>query len=83
MPAPDARVHVEQLEYAVARIALVLNLDQPRIAELAEQPERWPDYFLAFENSFNCFPGFNYEVQGVYQERSDKGIEFYTYAVRE
>ena len=26
------------------------------------------DYFMTFEESFNRFPGFNYEVQGVYQE---------------
>ena len=41
------------------------------------------DYFLAFEESFNRFPGFNYEVQGVYQERKDGRIKFYTYVVRE
>ena len=52
--------------------------------------ERWTrnaqpmlDYFLAFEESFNRFPGFNYEVQGVYQERSDGRIKFHTYVVRE
>ena len=28
-------------------------------------------------------PGFNYEVQGVYQEREDGRIKFYTYVVRE
>ncbi len=33
--------------------------------------------------SFNRFPGFNYEVQGVYQEREDGRIRFYTYVVRE
>jgi ornithine decarboxylase len=41
------------------------------------------DYFMAFQESFNRFPGFNYEVQGVYQERNDGRISFYTYAVRE
>jgi len=52
--------------------------------------ERWDDrarpmrdYFLAFEESFNRFPGFNYEVQGVFQERGEDGIKFYTYVVRE
>ena len=52
--------------------------------------ERWDDraqpmldYFMAFEESFNRFPGFNYEVQGVYQERNDGRITFHTYAVRE
>ena len=41
------------------------------------------DYFLAFEESFNRFPGFNYEVQGVYQESVDGRIKFHTYVVRE
>ena len=52
--------------------------------------ERWDkkaqpmlDYFLAFQESFNHFPGFNYEVQGVFQERVDGKIKFFTYAVRE
>ena len=53
--------------------------------------ERWDDraqpmldYFLTFEESFNRFPGFAYEVQGVYQEReSDGRIRFHTYAVQE
>ena len=34
------------------------------------------------KGSFNRFPGFNYEVQGVYQERIDDRIKFFTYAVR-
>ena len=29
------------------------------------------------------FPGFNYEVQGVFQERVDGRIKFHTYVVRE
>ena len=52
--------------------------------------ERWDeraqpmlDYFLAFEESFNRFPGFSYEVQGVYKEIVDGRITFFTYAVRE
>ena len=52
--------------------------------------ERWDerakpmrDYFLTFEESFNRFPGFNYEVQGVFQERIDGRIKFHTYVVRE
>ena len=36
-----------------------------------------------FEESFNRFPGFNYEVQGVYQEQVDGRIKFHTYVVRE
>jgi hypothetical protein len=30
-----------------------------------------------------CFPGFSYEVQGVYRERMDGQIKFHTYVVRE
>ena len=52
--------------------------------------ERWDskaqqmlDYFLAFQESFNRFPGFNYEVQGVFQERVNGHIKFHTYVVRE
>ena len=41
------------------------------------------DYFLAFEESCNRFPGFSYEVQGVYQEPDGDGVRFYTYVVRE
>ena len=41
------------------------------------------DYFLAFEESCNLFPGFSYEVQGVYQEHEGDGVRFYTYVVRE
>jgi len=39
--------------------------------------------FLAFQESFNRFPGFNYEVQGVFQEREEGRIKFYTYVVRQ
>ena len=41
------------------------------------------DYFLAFREFFNRFPGFNYEVQGVFQERVDGRIKFHTYVVRQ
>src|SRR4030095_2889382 len=41
------------------------------------------DYFLAFEESCNRFPGFSYEVQGVYQVPEEGRIRFYTYVVRE
>jgi ornithine decarboxylase len=33
--------------------------------------------------SFNRFPGFNHAVQGVYQERVEGRIKFFTYVVRE
>ena len=35
----------------------------------------------AFQESFNRFPGFNYEVQGVFQERIEGRIKFHTYVV--
>jgi ornithine decarboxylase len=33
------------------------------------------------QESFNRFPGFNHEVQGVFQERINDRIEFFTCAV--
>jgi ornithine decarboxylase len=41
------------------------------------------DYFLAFEEGCNRFPGFSYEVQGVYQEADGDRVRFHTYVVRE
>jgi ornithine decarboxylase len=41
------------------------------------------DYFLAFEEGCNRFPGFSYEVQGVYAEPERGGLRFYTYVVKE
>ena len=41
------------------------------------------DYLYAVEESFTRFPGFNYEVQGIYQEKADGRIVFHTYVVRE
>ncbi|HEY1386401.1 MAG TPA: hypothetical protein VGF43_22450 [Dongiaceae bacterium] len=40
-------------------------------------------YFLAFEESCNRFPGFSYEVQGVYQVTEKGRTRFYTYVVKE
>jgi ornithine decarboxylase len=72
------------------RIAATLALIYPPGIGVVVPGERWDensqpmlDYFLAFEESFNRFPGFNYEVQGVYQERRDGRIHFHTYVVRE
>ncbi|HEY6644082.1 ornithine decarboxylase [Povalibacter sp.] len=72
------------------RIAATLALIYPPGIGVIVPGERWDerarpmlDYFLTFEESFNRFPGFNYEVQGVYQEQVDGRIKFYTYAVRE
>jgi len=72
------------------RIAATLALIYPPGIGVVVPGERWDerakpmiDYFLAFEKSFNRFPGFNYEVQGVFQERVDGRIVFHSYAVRE
>jgi ornithine decarboxylase len=72
------------------RISATLALIYPPGIGVVVPGERWDaraqpmlDYFQAFEASFNRFPGFNYEVQGVFQERVNGRIEFYTYAVRE
>ena len=78
------------LEWAKGRVSATLALIYPPGIGVVLPGERWDqraqpmlDYFLAFEESFNRFPGFNYEVQGVYQERLDGRIKFHTYVVRE
>ncbi|WP_324764887.1 ornithine decarboxylase (plasmid) [Sinorhizobium meliloti] len=78
------------LEEAAGRISATLALIYPPGIGVIVPGERWDDrakpmrdYFLAFQESFNRFPGFNYEVQGVFQERVDGQIKFYTYTVRE
>src|SRR5262245_26044678 len=78
------------LDEIKGRISATLALIYPPGIGVVVPGERWNDrsqpmldYFLAFEESFNQFPGFNYEVQGVFQERIDGRIKFYTYAVRE
>jgi ornithine decarboxylase len=72
------------------RISATLALIYPPGIGVVVPGERWDkraqpmlDYFLTFEASFNRFPGFNYEVQGVYQEQVDGRIKFHTYVVRE
>ncbi len=78
------------LEKAKGRIAATLALIYPPGIGVVVPGERWDeraqpmlDYFLAFQESFNRFPGFNYEVQGVFQERVDGRIRFFTYVVNE
>jgi len=78
------------LDKARGRISATLALIYPPGIGVVLPGERWDerakpmfDYFMAFEESFNRFPGFNYEVQGVYQERVDGRIKFHTYVVRE
>lgn len=77
------------LETVKGRISATLALIYPPGIGVVVPGERWDDraqpmldYFLAFQESFNRFPGFNYEVQGVFQERVDNRIKFYTYVVR-
>ena len=72
------------------RVSATLALIYPPGIGVVVPGERWVDcakpmldYLLAFEESFNRFPGFNYEVQGVYQEKVDGRIRFHTYVVRE
>lgn len=78
------------LEHAKHRISATLALIYPPGIGVVLPGERWDeraqpmfDYFLAFQESFNRFPGFNYEVQGVFQERINGRIQFHTYVVRE
>ncbi|KRB50024.1 amino acid decarboxylase [Rhizobium sp. Root708] len=78
------------LTEAAGRISATLALIYPPGIGVIVPGERWDerarpmrDYFLAFEESFNRFPGFNYEVQGVFQERIEGRIKFHTYVVRE
>ncbi|KAA1159799.1 ornithine decarboxylase [Pseudoalteromonas fuliginea] len=70
------------------RIAATLALIYPPGIGVVVPGERWDDraqpmldYFRLFEESFNRFPGFNYEVQGVYQEEVEGEIKFHTYVV--
>jgi ornithine decarboxylase len=78
------------MEQAKGRIAATLALIYPPGIGVVVPGERWDarakpmmDYLAAFEESFNRFPGFNYEVQGIYQERIDGRIKFHTYVVKE
>ena len=42
------------------------------------------DYLKMFEASFNAFPGFEVEIQGIYREvEKDGTVRFYTYVVRD
>ena len=72
------------------RISATLALIYPPGIGVVVPGERWDkraqpmlDYFLTFEESFNRFPGFNYEVQGVFHEQVNGRIKFHTYVVRE
>jgi ornithine decarboxylase len=70
------------------RIAATLALIYPPGIGIIVPGERWDesaqpmiDYFLAFEDSANRFPGFSNEVQGVYAIEVEGRVQFHTYVV--
>jgi ornithine decarboxylase len=72
------------------RIAATLALIYPPGIGIIVPGERYDaaatpmlNYFLVFEEGCNRFPGFSYEVQGVYQVVEDGRTRFYTYVVKE
>lgn len=73
------------------RIAATLALIYPPGIGIVVPGERYDDasrpmldYFFAFEEAWQMFPGFSNEIQGVYEEEDEKGYpEFYTYVVKE
>jgi ornithine decarboxylase len=72
------------------RIAATLALIYPPGIGIIVPGERYDDaakpmvdYFLVFEEGCNRFPGFSYEVQGVYQVADNGNVRFYTYVVKE
>ena len=72
------------------RVAAVLALIYPPGIGIVVPGERYDDraqpmldYFAVFEEAFNRFPGFAYEVQGVYPDVIDGRIQFHTYVVKE
>jgi ornithine decarboxylase len=51
---------------------------------LTERAQPMVDYLRMFEASFNTFPGFEVEIQGVYRETDASGkVRLHTYVVRE
>ncbi|AVT80918.1 Orn/Lys/Arg decarboxylase N-terminal domain-containing protein [Rhodopseudomonas palustris] len=51
---------------------------------LSERAKPMLDYLQMFERSFNEFPGFDVEIQGVYREFDEAGrVRLYTYVVAE
>jgi len=71
------------------RIAATLALIYPPGIGMVIPGERYDDaarpmieYFQVFEDGCNRFPGFSYEVQGVYQVIEDGKVQFYTYVVK-
>lgn len=51
---------------------------------LDEKARPMLDYLRMFERSANLFPGFDYEIQGLYRETNGEGrMRLYTYVVQE
>jgi ornithine decarboxylase len=78
------------LNEAKGRIWAMLALIYPPGIGVVVPGERWDkpaqpmlEYFLLFEEAFNRFPGFNYEVQGVFPQEENGRLRFYTYVLRE
>jgi len=72
------------------RISATLALIYPPGIGIVVPGERYDDraqpmldYFLAFEEAFNRFPGFEFEVQGVYADDIEGRVVFHTYVVQE
>lgn len=72
------------------RISATLALIYPPGIGIVVPGERYDDraqpmldYFLVFQQAFNLFPGFEFEVQGVYADQVDGRVVFHTYVVRE
>ena len=83
-------VEYVKLKDIKGRIGVMLALIYPPGIGVVVPGERWDDkaqpmldYFLTFEEAFNRFPGFAYEVQGVFQEVVDGRKTFFTYVVKD
>ena len=84
------RVDYLPLSQCKGRISATLALIYPPGIGIVVPGERYDDraqpmldYFLACEKAFNLFPGFEFEVQGVYADNGDGRVVFHTYVVQE
>ncbi|PKH39692.1 amino acid decarboxylase [Pseudomonas sp. 43NM1] len=84
------RVDYLPLSECKGRISATLALIYPPGIGIVVPGERYDDraqpmldYFLVFEEAFNRFPGFEFEVQGVYADDVDGRVVFHTYVVQE
>jgi ornithine decarboxylase len=84
------RVDYLPLVQCKGRVSATLALIYPPGIGIVVPGERYDDrakpmldYFLVFEEAFNRFPGFEFEVQGVYADDVDGRVVFHTYVVQE